>query len=194
MKKTAIALLLLTIVLGSAASAEADIWVDLVGIYYDTEGSMDCDWSPTVGVRHLYLVLLNLTATGVNGFECQLGIEGPAMMTNFMYPPDAINVATPPTFIVGFGTTVPAVNHKVAVMEFDVIVLNADEPTFIFVDAVYFHSLPEPVPAYLTEEGTVMPLRQVTGYPNIPVISFNDHCGGLSTDETSWDALKSLYR
>lgn len=190
--------------------ALADDYMDNVGVYFDTEATDVClNRVADIGISqyHVYTVLTELTSPSVKGFELGLAFDGPLLASNFVYPAGsgALNMQSEPTFLVGFAVPIPAVDRKVVVMEFDILVysvnpVNWDEygDAHVFVKEIFFHSLPDPVPAYLTAEGEIKPLHQSTGLETNPVMIFSLDPGGcgnvVASDETTWDSLKSLYR
>lgn len=205
-------LVIVLAILLMASSAFANIeYKDNVGIYFDPYGDDMCEariaTDGGIGTRHVYLVLTQLTNPSVWGFELQIEMDGPLALMNYTYPAGSggMNMVTPPSFMVGFADGLPAISGTCVVMEFDVAVYSLNETLWdtsgdahLFVREIFFHSLEDPVPAYLTGEGEILPLHQSTGGAEDPVMIFsldNGGCGNVvPADETTWDSLKSLYR
>lgn len=205
------ALLFVLACLLTAGAAFANDYVDNVGIYFDPEATDLCEnrieSDAGIGVRHVYCVLTQLTNPSVQGFELALSNDGPLLMSNFAFPAGsgAINLLSAPTFLVGFAMPLPAIGAAVVVMEFDILVYSLDENLYdtskdanVYLREIFFHSLEDPVPAYLNADGEILPLHQSTGLPTDPVMIFSLDAGGcgnvVAADETTWDAMKSLYR
>ena len=209
MKKLVLAITLVTMMIGGAAMAQ-NPYLDNIGVYFDAEATEACLSNVDelgMSLHHVYVVLTQMTAPGVGGFELNLAFEGPLMAMAFTFPEGsaALNLTSPPSFLVGFGVPIPAPTWSAVLMEFDIWVssvnpVNWDSQgdAFVFVKEIFFHSLPEPVPAYLDLEGVIKPMHQATGTSIDPVMIFSLDAGGcgnvVSTDDTSWDSLKSLYR
>ena len=208
MKKLVLAITIA--VMAFSGIAVADTYMDNVGVYFDTAGTVACmDNIETsgIGVHHVYLVFTKLTNNAVMGFELNLAFDGPLVASNFVFPAGsgAINLQTAPTFLVGFGTPITVVDRTAVIMEFDILAFSvnpvnwdANGQAHVYVKEIFFHSLPEEVPAYLNGSGEIIALHQSTGIETDPVMVFSlaeNSCEGIvATDETSWDGLKSLYR
>lgn len=170
---------------------------DLIGVYFDEEGMIDCATSVEVGMHHFYVVLSELTSLGIRGFEMKLLVDGGLTYFNFTFPTDEyINVGIREgEVIVGFPQPLLAVDGKLMVMEFDSYLADED-PAKYFIDHIYFSSI-EDHPCYLDCEDVELlkPLYQTSGSEIEAVLEINGgHCGPISAEPAAFDKVKSLYR
>ena len=109
----------------------------------------------------------------------------------------ALNAEVPPDFAVGLAEPLsnPYMWPAVVVMTMQVWVQSTDAPIDFFIDGIYFHSLPDRVPAYLdgADLETLIELRQSTGGPDFPVATINGDCA-VAVENAAWGDVKSLYR
>jgi hypothetical protein len=77
------------------------------------------------------------------------------------------------------------------VMEFDIIVTDADIPGLLFIDPIYFSSIPGST-AFLSD-GEIVAARNATA-AGFPVLVTNSEDEPVGAQATSFDNLKSLYR
>lgn len=194
MKKLALALCI--VMVSVAGSALALQWEDNMGLYFDEAGSQYCGpLAPGYHVGAAHLVLTNLTTdNGVGGWEAKITEGGAVQLGAFALRGDAINVGTrADEYIVGLGS--PLFGDAIVLADFDLYV-TAEEPGFLYIDGVYFHSLDNRVPAYLdgADSDVIIEARQSTGGAADPVMLINFEPCGVATEEASWDAVKSLYR
>ena len=208
MKKLVLAIMIA--VMGIGGVAMANDYVDNIGVYFDPEGTEICiNKISEVGISsyHVYVILTQLTSCGVKGFEFALAFDGPLAAMNWTFPEGsgALNFQTPPVFLVGFSDYIFTLDRTVTVLEFDILVYSANpanwdenEDAHVFVKHIFFHSLPEELPAYLDDHDNIKALHQSTGTAADAVMIFSLNQNGCSkviaTEDTTWDSLKSLYR
>ena len=207
MKKLILSISLIVLAFGCTALAE-NAYMDNVGVYFDPEGTDLCmSRIDEIAVHHVYVVLNKMTHFGAKGFEMTLISDGPLAFSNYTFPAGsgALNLMAAPSFMVGFATPQMAVDGAVVLMEFDILVYSLlpvdwdqTQDANVYIKEVFFHSLPDAVPAYLDELGEIRAMHQSTGTALDPVLIFSldaSGCGNIiANDETTWDALKSLYR
>jgi len=195
MKKLLVVLSILTIAFAGSAFAQDAPWQNNVGVYL-ADGSHNVDVAAGTTLD-LHLIISNLSADSVAGFELKLTAYGPLFIIGGteVYPTQMINVGSRPgEYIVGYDSPMPA-NGSFEVMSFSAIVTDAAVPAGLLIDSVYFPSLPG-VPNFLVNGGTgeLVELRQSTGGADDPVFVVNTQDVPVATETTSFDNLKSLYR
>ena len=149
MKKLILSLCILCLAVAGSGIAQAS---DSIGVYLDNglHGAIE----PVGAVLDLHVIVKDMSATELSGFEMKLVTTGPLVVlgSSIAYPIQAINMASRPNeFIVGYSGPVPASSGSVEVMSFSAMVTGVDEVGMIFIQPV-------------------------------------------STESTSFDGLKSLYR
>jgi len=210
MKKLVLATMVAIMAFSGLAAAQD------VGVYFDAAGTQMTTQVSEISILHAYCIASGLTNTGVAGFELQLTQTGPLNLYNFTYPAGsgAINIQTAPTFLVGFSSPLPVVDGNFTLFELDVLVMSANPANWdyygydpnnpndnefearIIAKEIFFHSLPEQVPAFLDENGEIKPLGIAVndGYRGQAWSTVIGQFGPVATDDASWDGVKSLYR
>jgi hypothetical protein len=197
MKKIALVIFLTSLLTGNAF-AQLDPDDDGIGVYFDPCACVNCldlDQGEHMG----YIVITHPTApAGVGGWEAKVWAEGGGLITGHELIGNAINAATREhEFIVGLGDPIsnPYSFPAVVVAMLNVFIIDTSVPTNFFIDAVYFHSLPESQPAYLdgADYSNIIKLQQSTGGADYPVATINGECA-VATDATTFDGVKALYR
>jgi hypothetical protein len=138
---------------------------------------------------------------GVHGWEAKLTTTGPIFLTNVdvnIMGSGAINVGIlPGEYIVGVVNPMinPFTYPAVVIGIIDFYLSSTATPAQFFIDGVFFHSLPEKVPAYLDGADTNMikELKQSTGGRTFPVATINGDCA-VSIEGESWGGVKALFR
>lgn len=197
MKKIALVIFLATLLTGNAF-AQLDPDDDGIGVYFDPCACVNCltlDQGEHLG----YVVITHPTSpSGVGGWEAAIWAEGPAFITEWELLGNAINAATRENeFIVGLGEPLanPYSFPAVVVAILHLLIVDTAEPVNFYIDGVYFHSLPEQVPAYLDGDdyNIIKALQQSTGGPMYPVATINGECA-VATQPATIDGVKALYR
>ena len=200
MKQIVTAAILFTLVFTTASAwAQLDPDDDGIGIYFDPCACVNCvPMEP--GPQQGYIVITHPTAqqAGVGGWEAKIWTEGPGVITGVTFQGQAINFANrQDEFIVGIAVPLynPFMYPAVVVATIDFLLLESSEPLQWYIDGIYFHSLPEKVPAYLDGDdyNIIIELQQPTGGPTIPVATINGACA-VPTTEASWGGVESLFR
>jgi len=190
--------LIFVMAIGGMALAQLDPDDDGIGIYFDPCACVNCvPMEP--GPQQGYIVITHPTAqrAGVGGWEARIWLTGPAIVTNTTFQGNSLNFLSPPEYLVGIQIPLynPFMYPAVVVATFDFQLLDDTEPVNWWIDSIYRHSLPDPVPAYLDGDdyNIIIPLQQPTGGPGIPVATINGDCA-VPSEAVTWGEVKSLYR
>lgn len=182
-----------------ATSAFAQNWgSNNIGVYLDAGAESNCGYG--VGSIPCYLVGTGLETASVGGFELKLTVSGPAFgPIDPVYPVNAANLATRPNeWFVGFAEPAPTSGGSVVFMSFNLFVTGDLAPTELFIDPIYFASIPGAC-AYLdgADYNIQLPLFNSTGDPvsgaTLPVMTLNGQCA-VPSEDASWGEVKSLFR
>jgi hypothetical protein len=163
---------------------EAAAAVDSIGIYWDTaytQDTVDTDTFPSVHTG--YVVLRDpSSALGVSGWECCIGIEGPAIFLSWVLEGQTLNLETPPCFQVAVSTPLPAGSGPVLLATFMTMV-SEDLPVTYSVAPLPTPTLPGQM-AYdpADDPGNLRSMISVTGNPEVAWI--NNDAAVLSVDRT----------
>ncbi len=150
------------LIAGPAAHAQG---TDRVGVYFDpayTSNEIHPDNIP--GIVPAHIVLKNPTAAGgVGGWECWLRIDGPALLAGTDYAGNALNVETPPVFLVGIADPPLPGGNEVLLATVNLFVTEP-EPVVLSLQPLYRSSLPGEM-AYLDAANTtdILPMYSATG-------------------------------
>jgi hypothetical protein len=199
MRKFQFALLILSALAGVSQAQPVDPDDDGIGIYFDPCACNNCV-TMDVGMHRGFLVITHPTSpAGVRGWEAKVWADGPIDITGVVMQGSFINVGTPPEYMVG--TAEPLINPftypAVVVATVNFFLSSAATPSRFFIDGVFFHSLPEKVPAYLdgADYSIIKKLQQSTGGPTIPVALINGTCDDVVAAEVeTWGDVKALFR
>ncbi len=196
MKKLLIVLSVLTIAFAGSAFADYSDSDNNVGVYMDN-GDHFAD-APAGSTLDLHVVISNLTSPTVAGFEMKLMAYGPMVIntSSIEFPTQFINVGSRfGEIIVGFDIPLLASEGSLDVMTFQAVVSDASTAAGLLIKPIYFSSIPG-VPCYLVNgsSGELIEMRQSTGGPDDAVFVVNSETVPVSTQSTSFDSLKSLYR
>ncbi len=201
MKKILMSFVLVTLLLGfGQALAQED---NLLGLYFDPFGNLDCMEAATIppfSFVDLYIVLKNPTFEVLSGFEAGFDIEGPAILDEWAFPEgvSGINVGSPGEFIIGYSTGIPMeeTNHLLTLKIFYMSVDN--EEVCFRLSAIQNSSLDPLYPTFAYPVGD--DYEMVSANVNNGIdgactarISATP-CYVVSTENQTWDSLKSLYR
>lgn len=193
MKKLVLVIALALVACGGSVFAQ-DINQDNIGVYFDADATLLRNNDGVPGLHHVYVVLTNLSHNVIEGFECKITASGGLLVSydSKTFPVDVIDVGTRyGEIIAGFGQPLPVADGQAVVMELDIIVTDAAIPGLLFLEPVYFASVPGSA-AYLSE-GEIVATRNSTA-PGFPVLVTNSEDEPVATQGTSFDNLKSLFR
>ena len=198
MKKLALVLILVL----CASVAQAQWKLDNVGLYLDP-ADMDsyCTLSAGEGIFHVYIVGTNMTSPTIKGIEFKLSHDN-ALMANLTFPPGADFGNREDEHTIAYYVPEPVLGDGSFIFaQYDILISDASAPTFGYLRNLYFHSLPEPVPAYLDGEdlNLIKPLRNSTGdvvRPSIdyPVLILNGDCDVVPNEDATWGDVKALFQ
>ena len=201
MKKLALVLVLVL----CASVANAQWYEDNIGLYLDAAATEYCLVDAGGGQFHVYLIGTNLTAGSNKGIEIKVStVGGGNQQTDWFWDYPAIDLGTrtdehvivpnAPELIVG---------GQFIFAQFNLVVWDATEPTFGFLDKIYFDSNDTGLPNYLDGDDptltTILPLRNSTGDPtapntNFPVLILNGDCFVVPNEDASWGDVKALFK
>ena len=195
MKKLVLAVAIIVTAFGG--TARANDYQDNVGVYFDANATEFCMnnienmYFPLWGGLdfHAFVVMSELTSDIVAGYEFVIGLDSPLSLKNVnIWETEfaAINVMSAPSFKVGLGIPQPVVGGKFIPVEFDINVYTTQYSEWDeHLDAyVYMNGYSADQPFYWDDPVMLFSLDR-SGCTSIPP---------TSTEKTSWDALKSLYR
>ncbi|MCB1183121.1 hypothetical protein KDM41_06795 [bacterium] len=202
MKRIANALLIAAVglLLAGPAVAVIDPAPDVVGVYFDPNAdTREVFVAPNVPF-HVYVILTNPTHPEIWGFELgyELTPSGPAgtlFRLGRILPPDSINLGIDDdilagSYVVGMAAPLPGAQAVVLVQWQFMLLTNM---------AVYFQlgpsevqSIPDGLPAY-EAGGVIVPMGLSFGCWTPGSGSVNEECG-LATEESTFGAVKALYR
>ncbi|MFO7609268.1 MAG: hypothetical protein R6X35_08740 [Candidatus Krumholzibacteriia bacterium] len=196
-----VSVLLAALLLAVPALAQLDPDDDGIGIYFDPSAAGANCVPMEPGAQRCFLVITHPTSqqAGVGGWEAKIWMEGPGLITGISYEGDTFNFASRPfEYIVGIATPLynPWLYPSVVVAIFDFFVLEDTEPIYWYIDGVYFHSMPDKVPAYLDGDdyNIIIALQQPTGGPEIPVASINSDDCAVPIEPVTWGGMKALFK
>ncbi len=168
-----------------------------IGMYFDEAGTNYCCGSPPGNFVSVYLVLTQATSTTIGGWEAKITFQGAgAVPTSFVPRYPNVDAATRlDEFIVGYGSPQPTVNSNLVLMDITLYVVDGMIPTYGYVGPIYYHSVPESLPAYLdgADLNLVVPMYPHLGGIDDWVISLNNGCV-VENETASFGSVKSLFR
>lgn len=193
MKKLVV--LLMAMLIATSAFAIVDPDDNMMGFYFDTEADNPCvsGVAPFTTVD-MYLVMTNMTADALYGFEVGYTVEGSAMVLSTTFDnPSVIDVGEAGNHIVGFGS--PTIVAPVTFLAtLNVMNMDADSnPIGFTMHGTIPSSIDPAYPVILLAGGELLSvgLSAESGYG--AEINGTD-CGVVATDNVSFDSVKSLYR
>jgi hypothetical protein len=210
MKKVLLLLALASICFYTPAYSQCNEDPNEIGIFW----SQDCTAcenciSYVGGAVTAYVVLANCTQPGgISGFEFELvnadgSLFGPPLgsaifVSSYTIPPYAINVDSPPVFVVGLGAPMPW-SPCMVLLSIEILVFTP-EPWCFGVKPTPYPSIPGQM-AYAggADPGLLIPMMPNNGLdaPDYAMACLNSPDCPLipvATDGVSWGSIKSLYR
>lgn len=197
--------LILAILLGSStASAQCSDGQDEICIFWslDTGDCLNCAFSEGEPIE-AFVVLINASQeSGVGGFEFRL-VNGDdssfpppfIVILGYQLPPNSINVALPPQFVVGGFEPLPW-SPWITLLSIDLLPLSL-EPWCFGLQPPVPSSLPNNM-GYVSAEPSspYVPLIPCTGDDGYSIACLNDPgCPPpVEAEETSWGAVKGVFR
>ena len=162
---------------------------DQVGIFFDTGYSQNQINVTDVPTPITGYLVLNRPTTSFNilGWECCVGLEGPAIFTSWELEGQTINVLEPPCFMVGIGADPLPPTEDVLLATFQVL-LTEPTPVTFSLEPVFYPSYPGEM-AYLTGEyaDEIKPMYTITGYPEVASINQDNPWPSVSHETLYFD-------
>jgi len=211
MKKMVLALTLVAFALSGSAFAQAPSYVNNIGLYLTPggyadpgadDGSGSCGTFAENEVFSVYVVLSKLTNPEVYGWEVKISPLNMLFMGDDVYG-DHVNAGTREyEYIVGLAGPTFAVDGAVVVAKLQYSVNSfyndISQPSYAFIEGIYFSLLPTGFPAYLEMPGSEgVELHPALGDPLndfLPQLIINGDCLVVGTEASTWGGVKSLYR
>lgn len=137
----------------------------------------------------------NAPVTSLSAFECRVVFpdELNFAVTSQILPPQALNVGTPPDFVVGLAVPIPVTNQAVVLITWRFRPFD-DQPQSIFLAPTLAPSIPGKM-AIVDANDPKIPLVAVypaSGSFAAPVFSVNG--GAVAIENETWGGVKSLFR
>jgi len=191
----------------SFALAQIDPDPDGIGVYFDTAATVNYIDAPPGFPVEFYIIITNPTEPAMIGWECSLEIQPQGGYVSYVLtnPPGggAINVETPPNFVVGY--SVPFPMSPATVVATGTIIVTSARTNYTF----RLHPAPNPsagpwdgcyLPLYVTTTYGFVPLHYSCGWeqpapdcvPNI-VAAINGGEEPTAAENTTWSQIKALY-
>ena len=134
--------------------------------------------------------------TMVDGYECRVNMpEGDGFFNlGITYPAQALNLALPPDYVVGFATSVPVVGNAVVLCSWNLMVSD-NEQQDITMNLTRFPSLAGTMSIVDGEDpqDPLVPVYVSTNNFAVPVFSINGDAA-IAVDDASWGDVKALFR
>ena len=140
----------------------------------------------------MYLVITNLQADAIYGFEAGYMLEGLGMILSIQFAnPQAIDVGN---FIVGFGVpTMAGANGVTLLVTMTVMYMDINMgPLNFTLSGSTPSSLDPAYPVIFLENGVLLSMGLSAEFG--PAAQINGGCTVVSTDNVNFDHVKSLYR
>ena len=188
-----------------ATTAQAQWRVDNIGMFLDpADANSWCYPQAGGGSFHVYILGTRMTAASCKGVEFELAFFGPGQVANWTHP-EGIDFGghRETDHTIGYVVPEPVVNGQFVFAEFDLVIFDPSGPTLGFLGPIYFHSLPNALPAYLDgEDPTLETINQLHNYigdvfqpdVNLPVLILNGDCEGVPNEDISFGSVKALFR
>ncbi len=171
---------------------------DLIGLYFDPLGDMDClDANELLPFTpfEMYLILKDPSFDLLYGFESGLTIDGPVMILGGVFTnPHVPDIFDWENIIVGFGTPSPMESINI-LFTFSLFYTSISaEPVCFKVHGTDPSSLDPDFPTLLWADGELMSVMVNYGPDAECTAWIQDGPCGVATTVHTWDSLKTLYR
>ena len=180
--------------MATSAFAIVDPDPDMMGFYFDLEADLPfVDDVPLYSQVPMYLILTRPTADMIYGFEAGFTLEGDGIILNHSFAvDDYINVGTFENMIIGFGVPLPTTPATLLVT-YSVLYMDSSMSALDF----YLHgTIPSSInplyPVILLADGVLQGVGLSAEFG--PTAQINGGGMVVSTDNVSFDGIKSLYR
>jgi len=107
-----------------------------MGVYFDRDGSeRTLQVEPGTEFKAFLLASGPVTQEGIHGWQCRLSLSENIVVTEWSYPTESLNLASPPEFVVGAGSPDPLPVHRGKTLLLTLRARVSDtEPAFIHLD------------------------------------------------------------
>jgi len=190
-------IILLTVLLtASFAFAMVDTDPDMMGMYFDEDADLPClDGVAPYSTHNLYIIITNPSFDLLFGWEAGYDLLGPAQVLSTGFPPEQLPLdvgGNPGNHIVGFGE--PMIMGPVNIVAFVAVLYMDTElgPLDFILHGADPGSLPGDLPVVLLADGVLMTLG-LSAADGL-VAQINGGCQVVSTENLSFEGIKSLYR
>jgi len=194
MKKLII--LLMIMAMASFAFAQVDTDLDMMGMYFDVDADMPClDGVDPYTTQVIFIMITNPSFELLFGWEAGYDLLGSAQVLSTELPPDQLPLdvgGSPGNHIVGFGE--PMIMGPVnTVAVISVLYMDTElGPLDFMLHGADPGSLPGDLPVVLLADGVLMTLG-LSAADGL-VAQINGGCQVVSTENLSFEGIKSLYR
>ncbi len=191
MKKLVV--LLMAMLVATSAFAIVDPDDNMMGFYFDMDANMpNAEGIAPYAQVPMYLVMTNMTADGLYGFEMGYDIMGNGMVLSTVFAnPSVIDVGGPGNHIVGYGSPTP-VTPVTLLATLTVMYMDTDMAPLSFVMHGSNPSSMDPAfPVILLADGELLSVGLSAADGTVARINGESV---VATDNVSFDGIKSLYR
>ncbi len=204
--RTVLAILMIGLV-ASPALAILDDGINSLGVYFDSDGNIDCLDPPTLFVTHnMYFIVAHPTPANLSGYEFAWRfdppIEASAIVMETVLPPGAMNIGKENSLLVSFANGLVTAEATVLARCTFILLDTVPTETYITVGP----ATPARLPGHAAILGamepglTVMALRENGGaidaegwaVPGVASLDCLPH--GEPVDPATWGGIKALYR
>lgn len=172
---------------------------DLVDLFFDTAGTVNCQPSGTGQVWHAYLLVKNCSAeSGIIAWQGSLAIDQTVYLLSATVRGSAVNVGAGHDYVVGLSE--PIQHSQVMILaDFDVVTFSGGNVSFCALEAGAFGTpmfiaadAPDILVPMYPEFGGNGQASLAIGTPECPQAN---NTGGVAAEiSSSWGGLKLLFR
>ena len=198
MKILVILTCLACLALTGSTMAQIDPDQDQIGVYFDTGATIFCIEYPVGAPQPAYLCITNPSYIGgddeaVSGWECSVEVTEGVFVLAWILTEGAVNVASPPHFIVGLATPLPW-SPIIVLMEMQVGIFAPGAVEFTLHPAEP-SSFDPPSPGYAAgdDPGHLIPLGYSVGGEFVCAV-INGECTPVGIEESTWGGIKAIYK
>ena len=148
-------------------------------------------------VTNPYSISEDHPVENILGYECQIIIDGPVLVTDLLWPLGATNFGDMFNQQVVFDS-LPVVNNEVLVCTIQTIYMGSEGETATFTLRPLENPTVEGKLAVFEGSGSVIqsyiPIDTVSGHWDDPVFAFNADPQVVATEDMNFDNIKAMYR
>lgn len=191
--KKLVAILMASLFVASIASAVVDPDTDMMGYYFDLDADDYCG-SFVAGPANFYIMWTNPSKALLQGYECNITIEGAYSVTGVEWPTNATNAGTNMNQIVGYATPVPTSEATVLATISGFYMDFAGGAAYVYMNPANPSSFGGSVGVVFVEDGATKLLPIGTSVLEGPSLQINGDCIVIPTESESLGNVKSLFR